>query len=289
MNKDMQFFIKNTLRFIPDELYLKLAFYLKFRRKLNLKDPRSLSEKIQWLKLNYRENRFSDLVDKYLVKDIVKRKIGEKYIIKTYGVWNSFEEINFNSLPNKFVLKCNHDSGGIAICKDKSDFDIESARRIIETHLKRNYFWHGREWAYKNVKPVILAEELLETKTGEDLRDYKFFCFGGKMKIFKVDCDRFSSHKAFYFDANKNVLPFSEKIFKPGVGDMVPSLPDNIDTMIANAEKLAEDLKFARVDFYNIDGKIYFGEITLYPASGMDVFDPEEWDYKLGDFLDLEK
>lgn len=288
MNKDLQYKIKYIFRFLPDSVYLRIAFFLKFKRKLNLKKPTSFSEKLQWLKLNQRNDIFPLLVDKYRVKDYLGKIIGNEYIIQTLGVWDSFDEIDFDLLPSKFVLKCNHDSGGIVICKDKRFLDKEKAKIILETHLKRNYYWHGREWAYKNVQPVIIAEELIETVDGSDLKDYKFFCFNGKMKVFKVDCDRFSGHQAYYFDENLQVLPFSEKIFKPKDFDQSPKLPGNIKEMIELAEKIAEPLKFARVDFYSNNGKIYFGEITLYPASGMDVFDPEEWDYKLGSMLNLE-
>lgn len=287
MTKDLQYKIKYFLRFIPDELYLKTAFFLKFGKKLDLKNPKSFSEKLQWLKLHQREDIYPMLVDKYRVKDYISKEIGEKYVIKTYGAWKTFDDIDFSELPEKFVLKCNHDSGGIVICKDKQTFDKAGARKLLEAHLKRNYFWHGREWAYKIVEPLILAEELLETDDGSDVKDYKFFCFNGTAKIFKVDCDRFSQHKAYYFDRDKTVLPFSERILKPNDYCNPPKLPYNIEEMILLAEKLAKDLLFARIDFYNVDGNIYFGEITLYPASGMDVFEPEEWDYKLGDMLDF--
>lgn len=277
------------MKFLSDERYIRIAYFLKFKKRLNLKKPQTLSEKIQWLKLYDRKPLYNLLVDKYLVKDYISNQIGAEYVIPTLGVWDNFDDISFDNLPEQFVLKCNHDSGGIAICTDKKSFDKEKARKVIEKHLKRNYFWHGREWAYKDVKPVIIAEEYVKSPDDGDLKDYKFFCFNGKIKCFKVDCDRFTNHKAYYFDENKHVLPFSEKIFKPDNFSNPPELPDNITEMMGLAEKLASNLTFARVDFYNVNKKILFGEITLYPASGMDVFDPEEWDYKMGQWLDLTK
>lgn len=287
--KDIQYFIKKSFSFLNDKTYLKIAYFLKFKEILNLENPITLNEKIQWIKLNDRRKEYNQLVDKLTVKKYVKEKIGEEYIIPTLRKWDNISEINFDELPQSFVLKCNHDSGGVIVCKNKNKLDKEKTKKILEKHMKRNYFWHGREWAYKDVEPAIFAEKYIATTDGSDLKDYKFFCFHGKVKYFKVDCDRFSNHKAYYFDYKKEILPFSEKVFKPDETSQIPSLPNNIDKMIFLAEKLTEELLFCRVDFYSLENKVFFGEFTLYPGSGMDVIEPKEWDVKLGKFLNLEK
>ena len=219
------------------------------------------------------------------MKQYICETIGEEYIIPTLGVWNRIEDIDFDALPNRFVLKCTHDSGSVVLCKDKSTFDIETARAKLMRKLSSNLFWHGREWPYKDLKPRIIAEEYIATD-GEDLRDYKFFCFGGKVKCFKVDFDRFIDHRANYYDVNGNLLPFGEVVYPPDY-DRSIDIPSSLRRMIELAERLSSEKPFARVDFYETHGQIKFGEITFFPASGFGPFTPEEWDETLGSWITL--
>lgn len=226
------------------------------------------------------------MVDKYEAKQYVADKIGEEYIIPTLGVWNSFDEIDFESLPDKFVLKCTHDSGGLVICKDKKSLDKDKARTKIEKSLKNNYYLWGREWPYKNVKPRIIAEQFMVDSKTEDLRDFKFFCFGGQVRCFKVDFDRFIEHRANYYDEKSHILNFGEVMCPPDYNKKI-ELPKSIGKMEKLAQKLAEEHPFLRADFYDVDGKVYFGEMTFYPASGFGAFTDDEWDKLLGSWIPM--
>ena len=270
---------------VSDEKFLKMQYKNIMGKELNIDCPQTFNEKLQWLKLNDRNPIYKTLVDKYEVKNYISEKIGEKYIIPTLGVWDRFNDIEFDSLPNQFVLKCTHDSGGVSICKDKSDFDFEKARDKIESSLKRNYYYSSREWPYKNVTPKIIAEKYMEDR-GESLQDYKFMCFNGEMKCSFVCSDRFSEQglHVTFFDRDWNVMPFERHY--PSKKEGLPK-PKNYDKMIELAEILSKDIPFVRVDFYEIAGEIYFGELTFYPGSGYEEFTPEEWDYELGKWIDL--
>lgn len=274
------------LNWIPDVLYLKLIFRLKMGKRLNLRNPKSFNEKIQWLKIHDRNPRYTTMVDKYEAKQFVASIIGDEHIIPTLGVWDSFDDIDFEALPDQFVLKCTHDSGGLVICRNKSQLDIKSSKMKIENSMKRNYFWMGREWPYKNVKPRIIAEKYMEDSSTKELRDYKFFCFGGVAKCMKVDFNRFVEHHANYYDQNGNLLNFGEVICPP-MFDADVLLPETFEKMKSFAEQLSAEKPFLRADFYDIDGNIYFGELTFYPASGFGRFTSEEWDIKLGEWLPI--
>ena len=205
-------------KIVPDKLYLKYKFYKKMKKQLNLDNPQTFNEKLQWLKLYDRNPEYTRMVDKYEVKKYVAEKIGEEYIIPTLGVWNKFEDIDFEELPNQFVLKCTHDSGGVVICKDKSTFDFNAANKKLTHCLKRNYFWKGREWPYKNIKPRIIAEQYI----AEDLVDYKFMCFSGEVKCSFICTNRFSTQglHVTFFDREWNLLPFAS--FLVGSSEKVP-------------------------------------------------------------------
>ena len=226
------------------------------------------------------------MVDKYEAKDYVTSKIGEEFIIPTIGVYDRFNEIDFQKLPNSFVIKCTHDSGGLVIVKDKQNIDLKEIERRIKKSLKTNYYYLGREWPYKNVKPRIIIEEYMIDKTNNELRDYKFFCFNGKVKFFKIDFNRFIDHRANYYDKNGNLLEFGEKVCPPDFSAKI-SLPNNLKEMIKLSEKLSKNTYFLRVDFYEVNNKIYFGELTFFPASGFGEFIPNSWDKKIGDMLEL--
>lgn len=278
-------FIKNK---IPDKIYLKYKYKKIFKKELNLNNPVTFNEKLQWLKLNDRKDIYTTMVDKYEAKKYVANIIGDEYIIPTIGIYNSFDEIDFSELPNQFVMKCTHDSGGLVICKDKNNLDINKARKKINKSLKNNYYYDGREWPYKNVKPRIIIEKYMEDRKTRELRDYKLFCFDGKVKFFKIDFDRQKYHRANYYDTNGILLRFGEEICPPDF-EKTLDMPINLNKMISFSQKLSFEIPFIRVDFYEVNGKIYFGELTFYPASGFGKFTPEEWDKKLGDMIKLPK
>lgn len=300
MSKKIKDFIKNPfLLVIPlahrglfnwmsDETYLKLVFRIKMGRKLNLKEPRTFSEKLQWLKLYDRKPIYTTLVDKYEVKKIIADQIGEEYIIPTLGVWDRFDDIDFDSLPNQFVLKCTHDSGGLAICKDKTQFDYSKARKRINKSLKKSFYLIGREWPYKNVKPRIIAEEYMEDELTHELRDYKFFCFDGVVKALFVATERGSKEetKFDFFDADYNHLPFTNG--HPNA-NVLPEKPEHFEEMKALASKLSQGIPQVRIDLYECNGKVYFGEMTFSHWSGLMPYKPEEWDYTFGSWIILPK
>lgn len=278
---------KNIIR-IPDKLYLKILYKIVLKKKLDLKNPKTFNEKLQWLKLYDRNPEYTKMVDKYEAKEYVSSIIGEEYIIPTLGVYDKFEDINFDKLPNQFVLKCTHDSGGLAICKNKKELDIDSLKSKIERRLRYQYFYSGREWPYKNIKPRIIIEKYMEDKKNEDLLDYKFMCFNGKVKCSFVCSNRNSEEglNVDFYDLNWNKMPF-ERHYK--ISNVEIEKPKNYELMIKLAEKLSENTIFLRVDFYEINGKVYFGELTFYPGSGCEEFTPEEYDKILGDWIKLPK
>lgn len=275
---------------LNNETFLRLRYYVVFHKRLDLKNPRAFTEKIQWLKLYFLKTEFTNMVDKCSAKEIVKEKVGEDYVIPTIGFWERFEDIDFAHLPNKFVLKTSHGGGGsgIIICRDKKYFDKIKAKRILEKSMKTDIYKVLREWPYKNVRKGIIAEALVEQSDGQGLLDYKFFCFNGKVKFFKVDFGRFTSHRANYYTREKKLLPWIESNFPPDP-QINHHFPENFDEMIAIAEKLSDNLPFLRVDLYNVNGKILFGEMTFYPASGMEEFKPNGVDVEIGDMLTLPK
>lgn len=279
----------NLSLIIPDAIYIRLKYRKIFGKWPDLKNPKTFNEKLNWLKLHDRNPIYTAMVDKYEAKRYVADLIGEEYIIPTLGVWNKAEDIDFDGLPQKFVLKATHDSGRVLICKDKSKFDRSMAVKEMNESLKRNFYAVTREWPYKNVKPRIIAEQLLEqadNKEFEDINDYKFFCFNGRVEFMKVDFNRHIDHHANYYDRNFNLLNFGEADFPP-VADKIISRPVNFEKMIELVEKISNSLRFVRVDLYEVDGHVYFGEITFYPASGTGQFTPQSADVMIGDFLEI--
>lgn len=289
MNREkIMTFIKKSLSFLPDRSYVKLYYRLRVGRKLNTNNPETLNEKLQWLKFNYRFTLQSIVSDKLLVRDYVKKKIGEEYLIPLLGSWEKYDDINFSLLPEKFVLKCNHDSGGLVICTDKAKMSRSEERKKIEKSLKNNFFYIGREYQYRNIKPMIICEEFI-SDNGKVPMDYKIYCFNGVPDVILVCRDRFSknTHRASYlfFDQEWNFQPLNkgdedlEKIYIPK--------PKSLEKMIEIARKLSEDFIFARIDLYNINGKIYFGEITLSPNSGFNPDIKYETDLMFGQKLKI--
>lgn len=277
--------LQNLSFLFPDKLYLLLLFRCKMGYKLNLKNPRTFNEKIQWLKLYNRNPLYTKLVDKAAVKEHVAKIIGKDYIIPTLGIWNNANEIDFDSLPNKFVLKTTNGGGGdVLICKDKSKLNKEKTINKLNKGLKKNIYKNCREWAYKDVKPRIIAEKYMEDECGE-LRDYKFFCFDGCVKCLQVDYDRFIEHHRNIYDTKWNLLPFIIK-YPSKKGAVIPK-PQNFEKMLGIAESLSKNIPHVRVDLYNINGDIYFGEMTFYHGSGYEYFEPNEWNFQFGNWLKL--
>lgn len=282
------FLYKYFLRFIPDDLWLKIRYAKKFGYWPNFDKPKTFNEKIQWLKLHDRNPLYTSLVDKFEVRNYIKEKIGEKYLIPLLGIWDKFDDIDFEKLPNQFVLKCTHDSGGLVICKDKSKLDLKAARKKINDCLKLNYYWGLREWPYKNVKPRIMAEKYMVDESGTELKDYKIFCFNGEAKALFVATDRSIHQTKFdFFDIEFNHLPFKQHY--PNNTEREIKKPIGFNEMKSLAEILTKDFKHCRADFYDINGQVFFGELTFSHFSGMEPFEPKEWDEKFGSWLNVLK
>jgi len=271
----------------PDKLYLTLLYRLEMGHWIDWKNPKTFTEKLQWLKVYDFKPEYSTMVDKLLVKDYVACIIGQEYIIPTLGVWDKVEDIDWGVLPNQFVLKTTHGGGGggVVICLDKSKFNSDIAEKKLLTSMHSNAGKTLREKPYLKVHRRIIAETFI-TNSGNELKDYKFFCFDGKMRFFKVDFGRFVNHHANYYSPAGELLQFGEAELLPDF-NRSEVMPDNLDEMIALAEKLSTGHKFLRVDLYNTNGKIYFGELTFYPASGLGKFAPEESDMMIGKMLNL--
>ena len=279
---------RHLLDWMDDERYLKLAFRAKMGYPLNLENPRTFSEKIQWLKLYDRKPLYTQLVDKYAVRQYIAEKIGEEHLIPLVGgPWTSAGEIDFDALPEQFVLKCNHDSGGLVVCRDKSSLDRETVKQKLDQHLKANYYMSSREWPYKDVKPCIIAEKYMVDESGVELKDYKWYCFNGTPRFLLITTDRAEADvptKYTYFDMDYHVLPFYNS--GPHADKPIPK-PETFDQMKRLAEILSAEMAHLRVDLYDINGKVYFGELTFYDSSGMAKFDPPEWDETIGSWLKL--
>lgn len=284
MNK----FLKILANLLPDSVYISLKHFYHFKEFPNLRNPKTFNEKLHWLKLHDRRPEYTTMVDKYAAKQYIADIVGEEYVIPTLGVWDKFEDIDFDALPNKFVLKTTHDCAGVIICRDKATFDFEAAKKKITAHLKQNYFYEGREWPYKDVKPRIIAEKLIELNDGGELKDIKFLCFNGKPKMLFVEKDRSkgrNGHTVDFFDVDFNHLDITvdgypnstQKIEKPVTFELMKEL----------ARKLSTGIPHLRVDFYEADGKAYIGELTFYHSSGYFHITPPEWSFTIGEWIEL--
>lgn len=289
MNREkVMTFLKKSLSFLPDKTYIKLYYRLRVGRPLNTENPTTLNEKLQWLKFNYRFPLQSIVSDKLLVRDYVAEKIGAEYLIPLLGSWENYDDVDFDKLPEQFVLKCNHDSGGLVVCTDKGKLNHKEAKSKVEKSLKNNFFYIGREYQYRNIKPRIICEQFI-SDNGKVPMDYKIYCFNGKPDVILVCRDRFSNntHRAsyFYFDQEWKFQPLNKG--DENLTDVDIPEPKNLDKMIEIAKGLSKDFVFARIDLYNIDGRIYFGEITLSPNSGFDADIKYETDLMFGNKLDI--
>lgn len=270
--KVWEFLVFRNIIHISDKRYIEMKYEYKFGKKINLENPQTFNEKLQWLKLYDRNPEYTKMVDKYEVKKYISNMIGEEYIIPTLGIYNKFKEINFNGLPNQFVLKCTHDSGSTIICKDKKKLKQKEVRAKINKALKNNYYYNGREWPYKNVKPRIIVEKYMEDYTGF-LIDYKIYAFNGKCDYVMICVDREKENektKFIYYDKEWNIKKELSDDGKKYGDNINLKKPKNLDKMFEIASKLSKDIPFVRVDFYEIDGKLYFGELTFFPSGGFD-------------------
>lgn len=294
-----KFIIQDVGKFISDKLWIQVKYLQWFKKLPNLSNPITYNEKLNWLKLHDRRPEYINMVDKYEMKKYVANCVGEQYVIPVVGgPWDSFDEIDFNVLPQQFVLKTTHDCGGVVVCKDKSIFDKESAKNVLTKHLTSNYYLTSREWPYKNVKPRIFAEKYMkdeneesfenkEFKRAEQLTDYKFFCFDGLAKMMFVATDRAdetTETKFDFFDMEYNHLPIIQG--HPNA-EKQPLKPKKFDEMKKLAQALSKGFPHIRVDFYEVNKQIYVGELTLYHFSGLVPFEPKEWDERIGAWLTL--
>ncbi len=286
-----QLFIKicdwaGLYRHMSDDTYLRKMFYCCFGKDFNLKHPKTFNEKLQWLKLYDRNPEYTYLVDKYEVKSIISSRLGSQYSVPCIGLWDDFSSIDFDNMPNQFVLKTTHDSGSVIICNSKDDFDYKLSRHKLQKSLRRNYYYYRREWPYKNVKPRIIAEPLL-INNGKPVDDIKIHCFNGIPKLILVCSDRYTSHGLTedFYDIDWNHL----NIMRPGVPNALffHGKPPKLNEMIELARKISSGIPFLRVDFFIADNQIYIGELTFFPASGFERFVPDEWDDILGSWLEL--
>ncbi len=280
---------RGLLDFLSDKAYVKLEYLARMGKKLNLKNPETFTEKLQWLKLYDHNPEYSKMADKCEAKKYVASIIGEEYIIPTYGVYDNFDEIDFDSLPNQFVIKCTHDCGGLAICKDKKTFNIEAAKEKINQSLHRNYYKKSREWVYKNIKPRIIVEKYMEDKDSSSMVDYKFFSFYGEPKIMYMSegLENHATATMSFFDMDFNLTDCKRKDYE--LYKYKPKKPKNFEKMKEFASILSKDIPSLRVDFYEINGHIYFGELTFITGGGYILFEDEKWNKKLGSYIDLSK
>ena len=277
---------KDLLKGLPDRPFVKLDYRFATNEELDLEEPKTFDEKINWLKLYNRKPEYTKMVDKYEVRQYIKEKIGADYLIPLYDVWDEVDEIDWENLPAQFVLKTTHDSGGVVICEDKADIDIEAAKDTLHRSLCYNYFNEGREWPYKNVKPRIIAEKNMNNGD-EEFKDYKLFCFNGEMKMTQVLKDINSEEDVTqnFYDRDWNLMPMTEG-GSPNSSEPIEK-PDNYKEMIEIAETLSAGIPFVRVDLYEINQEVYFGELTFYPNKGQNTFEPEEYNNILGSWLKL--
>ena len=274
-------------KYISDKTYLKLLYETRIGKKLNLKNPITFDEKLQWLKLYDRKDEYTVWADKYEVRNYVAEKLGEQYLIPLLGVWNSADELKLDDLPEQFVLKCTHDSASVCICTNKKNFDWNAAMDKLQKSLNQNYYWHSREWPYKNITPRIIAEAYMTDESGTELKDYKIYTFGGEPYLIQVDFDRFHNHRRNLYTTEWEYI--DETIEYSKDPNVKIAKPEHLEEMLECSRKLAVGTISLRTDFYSINGKIYFGEITFYQEAGFAHFEHEEFAKKLGDQIKFPK
>lgn len=277
------------MRFLPPKMYVKFHYEYFSGKKLNLDNPIEFNEKIEWYKVFYRPKILTQLADKYEVRSYVKKKIGAQYLNELYAVYDRAEDVDFDSLPNKFVIKANHTNGHNLIVKDKSAINKKKSIQLFKKWLGKNqYYRRGQEWAYKDIKPRLIAEKFLKEEGQSSLIDYKFFCFDGVAKFVQIHIDRENNHKLSCFDMNFNPLPFGKGSKEKRLSSQIEK-PVNFEEMIELSETLADKLPFVRVDLYSINGKSIFGEMTFYPGDCRKSFTPDKYNKVIGDYFKLPK
>lgn len=277
---------RGYLDWMPDSVYIKILYRAKMGRKCNLKNPVHYNEKLQWLKLNDRNPQYQKMVDKYDVREYIIEKIGPQYLVENYGVYDTWEEINFDELPDQFVIKCTHDSGSVEICKDKKTWNKEEAKKRIKEGLARNYYKTYREWPYKNIKPRVIIEKYMIDSESQDLKDYKIMCFDGKAKLIELHGGRNTGgiHTQTFYNERWEMLDIKQKFWP--TTDEPEEKPEMLERMLELSEQLSYGIKHLRVDWYVVDGKIYFGELTFYDGSGFVPFEDKDEEY-LGSLIKL--
>lgn len=288
--RDLRSKMMYGLSFLPDKLYLRLFYFATTRKAIHFKNPKGYNEKLQWLKVNDRHWEYSRLVDKLALRDHIKEQLGADYLFPLLGYWKSFDEIDFEKLPNQFVLKCNHDSGSTKVITDKASLteeDIKALRKHFTKRVKKDFFFAGREYPYKGLERYIMAEAFMvdEKAPGQSIEDYKFFCFNGEPKIMFVATDRSTDCKFDFFDMEFNHLDIYN--IHPNT-DKIIQKPEKFEQMKEIAAKLSQGMRQVRIDLYELNGKIYFGEYTFFHGGGFQLFYPEEWENRLGDWIDIE-
>ena len=277
-------FDKHIAHIVPDKLYIECQYRCINNKKLNLKNPKTFCDKQNWLKLYDKHSEWTDYVDKIKVKDIIRDKLGEDYCFPTLGIYDNYEDIDFNKLPDKFVIKCNHDSGSVKIITDKSKINHKEFSEFYKNKLKKNFFWKSREYPYKNVITKIFIEEYMTPDDQSDIEDYKFFCFNGKPEFLFVGTNRTSDLRFDFYDMDfnhmdiQNLHPNSDKIIKK---------PNNFEELKSVATTLAKGIKFVRIDLFSIKGKVYFGEYTFFHGGGIWPLNPPEYEIKYGDMIHM--
>lgn len=286
-SRDIRLMILNWTKFIPDELMLKIEYRMKIGKKLDLKNPKTFNEKLQWLKINDRKPVYTKMADKIGVRDYIAQKIGQEFLVPIYGCWDSVDDIPFDDLPSKFVLKCTHDSGSVILCTDKDKLDRVAVKKKLKKRIKRNPYWWAREWPYKNIKPRIIAEHYLVDGEHDYLPVYKFFCFNGIPKLIQqIQNDKQENETVDYFDTEWKRLDIKQRF--PN-SDSPIKKPEQLGKMIEIAQRLSQGTCFLRVDLYVINEQILFSEHTFYTDAGYSIFEPEDWDKTLGEWIDLTK
>lgn len=270
---------------MDDKTYLQYIFKHRTGKELDLNNPKTFNEKLQWLKINDRKEQYIELADKEMVKEVVEQLAGKEHVIPTIGVWGRFEDIDFDELPDRFVLKCTHDSGSIVICNDKKTFDLASAQKKLSKALKANMYWGGREWPYKMITPRIIAEPFVTDESGVELKDYKVFCFDGEPKLIQVDYGRFSNHRRNIYSTEWEYI--DAEIKYPTDKNHIIEKPKELPQILEMARLLSPGFPHVRIDMYLANGTVLFGEYTFYHGSGFEAFRPEELGRAVGDWIQL--
>lgn len=278
---------RGLLNWLSDDIYLKLIYKSALKKELNLKNPINYNERLQWLKINDRKTHYTKYVDKLEVRGLISNKIGEKYLIPLLGVYETVDDIDWEMLPEQFVLKCTHGSGTNIICSNKSNLNVNHSIKQLKKWMNKNWYWVGREWPYKNIKPKIICEKYMVENEGEELKDYRVFCFDGEPKFIAVDFEINNKEKTRrnLYDLEWNFL--ENEISYPRELGIDVKRPFQLENMVNISKFLSKDMAHVRIDFYSIGEEIYFGEMTFYHQLGLAKISPEEFSDKMGSWIPI--